>query len=167
MVQVHNLQEQLRSCQEHLSAARADCSASAEYASKLESDLASLTEAYHDLQRTSDANAAELQSLRQAAQSAPAENGAAAGAVHTDALDSSGAAAADLAELQQEMDDLLVCLGQEEQKVEVLGTRLRELGIDAGALIAHIGDGEGDTDDEGDGAGGREDPDPADSGFLT
>lgn len=36
------------------------------------------------------------------------------------------------------MDDLLVCLGQEEQKVAILVDKLAELGVDAEALIEHV-----------------------------
>lgn len=50
--------------------------------------------------------------------------------------------------LQAELDDLLVCLGQEEQKVAILSEKLLELGVDADSLVQHItleDDGDGDS----------------------
>lgn len=57
-------------------------------------------------------------------------------------------------ESEVELNDLLVCLGQEETKVERLSGRLRELGEDVDTLLEGIGDPEGaadgDDDDEDD-----------------
>jgi DNA repair exonuclease SbcCD ATPase subunit len=57
-------------------------------------------------------------------------------------------------ESEVELNDLLVCLGQEETKVERLSSKLRELGEDVDALLEGIGDpegaGDGDDDDEDD-----------------
>ena len=51
--------------------------------------------------------------------------------------------AAAVTEAQKEADDnlndLLVCLGQEERKVEVLRAKLVEMGVDADGLVASAG----------------------------
>jgi DNA repair exonuclease SbcCD ATPase subunit len=44
------------------------------------------------------------------------------------------------AEAEDAMGDLLVCLGREEARVEVLSARLRELGEDVDALLEGVGD---------------------------
>lgn len=51
-------------------------------------------------------------------------------------------------ESEVELNDLLVCLGQEETKVERLSGRLRELGEDVDTLLEGIGDPEGAADDD-------------------
>ena len=43
------------------------------------------------------------------------------------------------AEAEDSVNDLLVCLGQEERKVELLSARLAELGVDAAAIVAAVG----------------------------
>lgn len=53
-------------------------------------------------------------------------------------------------ESEVELNDLLVCLGQEETKVERLSGRLRELGEDVDTLLEGIGDAEGVADDDED-----------------
>jgi predicted RNase H-like nuclease (RuvC/YqgF family) len=60
-------------------------------------------------------------------------------------------------ESEGELNDLLVCLGQEETKVERLSGRLRELGEDVDTLLEGIGDPEGEAD------GGDDDEDDDDS----
>lgn len=49
------------------------------------------------------------------------------------------AAAKATAEAEDGVNDLLVCLGQEERKVELLSARLAELGVDAAAIVASVG----------------------------
>ena len=54
-------------------------------------------------------------------------------------------------ESEAELNDLLVCLGQEESKVEKLRSRLEELGEDVDLLLQGIGEAEEeDNDDNGD-----------------
>lgn len=43
-------------------------------------------------------------------------------------------------ESEDSISDLLVCLGQEERKVEVLRERLEGLGVDVDALLENIAD---------------------------
>ena len=46
-----------------------------------------------------------------------------------------------------QLSDLLVCLGQEEQKVERLRQKLKELGIDPEPLLADLGEDEEDGEE--------------------
>ena len=49
---------------------------------------------------------------------------------------------------EAELNDLLVCLGQEQTKVEKLSTRLTELGEDVDTLLQGIGDDTAIPDDD-------------------
>lgn len=49
---------------------------------------------------------------------------------------------------EAERNDLLVCLGQEQTKVEKLSTRLTELGEDVDTLLQGIGDDTAIPDDD-------------------
>jgi hypothetical protein len=51
------------------------------------------------------------------------------------------AVAAAQQEADDNLNDLLVCLGQEERKVEVLRSKLVEMGVDADGLVAAAGVG--------------------------
>ena len=56
-------------------------------------------------------------------------------------------------ESEDELNDLLVCLGQEESKVEKLTAKLVELGVDVDKLLEDIGDeseAQGESEDDGD-----------------
>lgn len=53
-------------------------------------------------------------------------------------------------ESEGELSDLLVCLGQEQSKVEKLSARLMELGQDVDALLEGIGDDAGALNDDDD-----------------
>ena len=53
-------------------------------------------------------------------------------------------------EAEGEMNDLLVCLGQEEAKVEKLREALEALGEDVDKLLEGIADGEGGDEEEDD-----------------
>jgi hypothetical protein len=53
-------------------------------------------------------------------------------------------------ESEAELNDLLVCLGQEQSKVEKLSTRLAELGEDVDTLLQGIGDDTALPDDDDD-----------------
>lgn len=102
----------------------------AEVVHKLEADMAALSDAYHDLQAACTLKDSEIEALLAALARAQSGGGEAPGG--------GNASLSELLEVRQEMDDLLVCLGQEEQKVEVLSEKLGELGVDAQALVAHI-----------------------------
>lgn len=47
---------------------------------------------------------------------------------------------------EEQLTDLLVCLGQEEQKVSALSDKLSSLGIDVGEILASIQPEEGEED---------------------
>ena len=103
----------------------------ADVVQKLEADMAALSDAYQDLQSDCTHKDSEIETL-QAALARPQGGEPGGGAA------SANASLSELLDVRQEMDDLLVCLGQEEQKVEVLSEKLQELGVDADALVAHI-----------------------------
>jgi predicted RNase H-like nuclease (RuvC/YqgF family) len=139
LMQVQELQAQVQEQSSELIVARGSHTDSTEVVLKLESDLASLSEAYQDLQQSHDLKDKEIEAL-QAKTVGIKETGS-----------GGNSNLSELLELQQEMDDLLVCLGQEEQKVAILSGKLHEMGVDADALIEHIGDegsvGSGEQDE--------------------
>jgi chromosome segregation ATPase len=146
-VQVSSLQAQLEEQSSRLAAASSEQAAGAEYIAKLEGDMASLSDAYQDLQQSHALKEQEAQALQAQVRASGTNLHADAGAIAA-----GNESLAELLEVRQEMDDLLVCLGQEEQKVEILAGRLRESGVDPDPLIAHIGaDGSAGTGDTGEG----------------
>ncbi|PKA57931.1 Golgin candidate 6 [Apostasia shenzhenica] len=108
---------------------------------KLEADLKSLSDAYNSLEQDNYRLESEVKSLRKGGNSP-----------HYD-LEAIKAEARDEAqkESEVELNDLLVCLGQEQSKVEKLSTRLVELGEDVDKLLEGIGDDAGLPDEEDDG----------------
>ncbi|XP_009763261.1 golgin candidate 6 [Nicotiana tabacum] len=105
-------------------------------AGKTESDLKSLSDAYNSLEQANFRLEKEVKALK---------NG------DIEALKEEAREEA-LKESEAELNDLLVCLGQEQSKVDKLGNRLRELGEDVDKLLEDIGDdiGADDGDDEED-----------------
>lgn len=103
-------------------------------AGKTESDLKSLSDAYNSLEQANFRLEKEVKALK---------NG------DIEALKEEAREEA-LKESEAELNDLLVCLGQEQSKVDKLGNRLRELGEDVDKLLEDIGDdvGADDGDDE-------------------
>ncbi|KAK3413135.1 hypothetical protein EUGRSUZ_I01732 [Eucalyptus grandis] len=97
---------------------------------KLESDLKSLSDAYNSLEQANFNLETEVKALR---------NGE---AVPFPDLETVKAEAREEAqkESEVELNDLLVCLGQEQSKVERLSSRLEELGEDVDKLLEGIGD---------------------------
>lgn len=110
-------------------------------AQKYEIDLKSLSDAYNSLEQVNYRLESEVKALRDGgAQSYPD-------------LESIRAEAREEAEKESEaeLNDLLVCLGQEQSKVEKLSARLTELGEDVDSLLEGIGDdagGQGQDEDE-------------------
>lgn len=51
---------------------------------------------------------------------------------------------------EEQMSDLLVCLGQEEAKVEALRQKLEDMGMDVDAILAGIDDDEEEEDEQQD-----------------
>ncbi|KAF7057436.1 hypothetical protein CFC21_064706, partial [Triticum aestivum] len=107
---------------------------------KLESDLKSLADAYNSLEQSNYRLDAEVKTLRQGG-SAPYPD-----------IEAIKAQAKEEAEKESEVElnDLLVCLGQEQSKVEKLSARLAELGEDVDTLLQGIGDDAALPDDDDD-----------------
>ncbi|XP_042471213.1 golgin candidate 6 isoform X2 [Zingiber officinale] len=113
-------------------------------AAKLESDLKSLSDAYNSLEQVNFRLESEAEELRKG------------GRVQHPDIETIKAEAREAAEKESEaeLNDLLICLGQEQSKVEKLSTRLTELGEDVDSLLEGLGDEaglEGDDEDEDDG----------------
>ncbi|KAK1627736.1 hypothetical protein QYE76_002051 [Lolium multiflorum] len=107
---------------------------------KLESDLKSLAVAYNSLEQANYRLDAELKTLKQGG-SAPYPD--------VEAIKAQAKEEAEK-ESEVELNDLLVCLGQEQTKVEKLSGRLAELGEDVDTLLQGIGDDAALPDDDDD-----------------
>ncbi|KAK6137413.1 hypothetical protein DH2020_028836 [Rehmannia glutinosa] len=109
-------------------------------AGKLESDLKSLSDAYNSLEQANFQLEREVKALKSG------------GAVPIPDIDEIKAEAREEAqkESEAELNDLLVCLGQEQSKVEKLSARLMELGEDVDKLLEGVGDDIGLQDDDDD-----------------
>ncbi|XP_071726425.1 golgin candidate 6-like isoform X2 [Rutidosis leptorrhynchoides] len=110
---------------------------------KIESDLKSLSDAYNSIEQMNYNLENEVKALK---------NGGSTLSLDLDAIKAEAKENAQK-ESEAELGDLLVCLGQEQSKVEKLSVRLMELGEDVDALLEGIGDDIGapeeDDDDEG------------------
>ncbi|KAL1834785.1 hypothetical protein ACET3Z_004436 [Daucus carota] len=109
--------------------------------SQTESDLKSLSDAYNSLEQANYQLENEIKALK------------AGGAMPFPDIESIKAEAKEESqkESEAELNDLLVCLGQEQSKVEKLSSRLTELGEDVDQLLEGIGeDAELPEDDESD-----------------
>ncbi|WOL07815.1 golgin candidate 6 [Canna indica] len=110
-------------------------------AGKMESDLKSLSDAYNSLEQSNFRLESEVKALRKGG-NAPYPD--------IEALKAEAKEEAEK-ESEAELNDLLVCLGQEQSKVERLSARLTELGEDVDSLLDGIGDDAGlEEDDEED-----------------
>lgn len=103
-------------------------------AGKMESDLKSLSDAYNSLEQANFQLEKEMKILK---------NGG-----NTPSLDIEAIKAEAREESEAELNDLLVCLGQEQSKVEKLSSRLKELGEDVDQLLEGIGDDGGLPEDD-------------------
>eukprot|EP00898_Chlorokybus_atmophyticus_P003336 jgi/Chlat1/4002/Chrsp26S04071 len=115
---------------------------------KYEADLQGLSGAYNTLEQENY----RLEELMQMRQGETAPAAAATAAVPSEealaAAREEGREAA-AAEFETEMNDLLVCLGQEETKTERLRNRLEALGVDVDALLATAVEQSGAQGEEG------------------
>ncbi|PIA48106.1 hypothetical protein AQUCO_01400590v1 [Aquilegia coerulea] len=109
-------------------------------AGKMESDLKSLSDAYNSLEQVNFQLETEVKALRE---------GKGGPFVDVKAIKEEGREEAQK-ESEAELNDLLVCLGQEQTKVEKLSSRLAELGEDVDSLLEGIGDDLGLAEDSGD-----------------
>ncbi|XVF14021.1 hypothetical protein REPUB_Repub09cG0020400 [Reevesia pubescens] len=107
-------------------------------AGKLESDLKSLSDAYNSLEQANLHLEKELKALKSG------------GTSTTPDIEAIKAEAKEEAqkESEAELNDLLVCLGQEQSRVEKLSARLSELGEDVDKLLEGIGDEMGLPEDD-------------------
>lgn len=98
--------------------------------SQTEADLKSLSDAYNSLEQANYHLENEIKALK------------AGGAVSMPDIEAIKAEAREESqkESEAELNDLLVCLGQEQSKVEKLSARLVELGEDVDKLLEDIGD---------------------------
>lgn len=111
-------------------------------AGKMESDLQSLSNAYNSLEQANFNMEKEVRALK---------NGGPSTFPDIEAIKAEAKEEAQK-ESEAELNDLLVCLGQEQSKVEKLSARLLELGEDVDKLLEGIGDDVGlpEDDDEDD-----------------
>ncbi|KAE8661685.1 Golgin candidate 6 [Hibiscus syriacus] len=111
-------------------------------AGKLESDLKSLSDAYNSLEQNNIQLEKEVKTLKSGGTSTSPDIEAIIAEAREEAQKESEA----------ELNDLLVCLGQEQSKVEKLSARLSELGENVDKLLEGIGDDmglpEGEDDEE-------------------
>ncbi|KAK9053123.1 hypothetical protein SSX86_029753 [Deinandra increscens subsp. villosa] len=110
-------------------------------AEKMETDLKSLSDAYNSLEQANYSLDMEVRALK---------SGGAKPGVNVEKIKAEARAEAQK-ESEGELGDLLVCLGQEQSKVEKLCARLLELGEDVDVLLEGIGEDDTalpDDDDE-------------------
>ncbi|KAJ0805824.1 putative uso1/p115-like vesicle tethering protein [Helianthus annuus] len=109
---------------------------------KIENDLKSLSDAYNSLEQANYHLENEVKALK--------NGGSTMGSgLNIEAIKAEAREEAQK-ESEAELGDLLVCLGQEQSKVEKLSARLMELGEDVDALLEGIGDDTGALDDDDD-----------------
>ncbi|TKY50480.1 Golgin candidate 6 [Spatholobus suberectus] len=106
-------------------------------AGKTEADLRSLSDAYNSLEQSNLQLENEVKALRREGHSTFPDLGAIKAEAREEAQKES----------EGELNDLLVCLGQEQSKVERLSARLLELGEDVDKLLEGIGDDAGAAED--------------------
>ncbi|XP_074316518.1 golgin candidate 6 [Silene latifolia] len=107
-------------------------------AGKMEADLKSLSDAYNSLEQANFQLEKEVKSLR---------SGGSTSYPDIEAIKEEAREEAQK-ESEAELSDLLVCLGQEQTKVERLSARLLELGQDVDKLLEGIGDDTGVPEDD-------------------
>ncbi|RZC52673.1 hypothetical protein C5167_021104 [Papaver somniferum] len=112
-------------------------------ADKMKSDLKSLSDAYKSLEQAKSLLESEVKALKFEAKKSPDLD-----AIKEEAKEEGRK------ESEVELNDLLVCLGQEQAKVEKLSSRLEELGEDVSSLLEGVGEDlemPEDSDDDDDG----------------
>ncbi|KAI3959482.1 hypothetical protein MKW98_019072 [Papaver atlanticum] len=112
-------------------------------ADKMKSDLKSLSDAYKSLEQAKSLLESEVKALKLETKNSPDLD-----AIKEEAKEEGRK------ESEVELNDLLVCLGQEQAKVEKLSSRLEELGEDVSSLLEGVGDDlemPEDSDDDDDG----------------
>ncbi|GAB2279001.1 Golgin candidate 6 [Dionaea muscipula] len=145
-VQVEALRRELKEASERLGMLRAEkekieseASMYKNLAGKMESDLRSLSDAYNSIEQANFHLEKELKALRSGGATPYSDIEAIKAEVREEAQKES----------EVELNDLLVCLGQEQSKVEKLSARLAELGEDVDKLLEGIGDDIGLPEEDG------------------
>lgn len=141
---LHETTQRLETLKAEKSRVEAEASMHRSAANKMESDLKSLSDAYNSLEEVNDKLEREVKALRSGG-SVPVPIPADIEAIKAEAREEAQR------ESEAELNDLLVCLGQEQSKVEKLSAKLSELGVDAVSLLDGIGEDmglDGDDDDE-------------------
>ncbi|KAL6986295.1 Golgin candidate 6 [Sarracenia purpurea var. burkii] len=143
-VQVETLRRDLQEASQRLEMVKAEkakveseASMYRNLARKIEADLKSLSDAYNSLEQANFHLEKEVKALKSG------------GAIPVPDIEAIKAEARKEAqkESEVELNDLLVCLGQEQSKVEKLSARLLELGEDVDKLLEGIGDDMGLPED--------------------
>lgn len=116
-------------------------------AGKMESDLQSLSSAYNSLEQANFNLEKEVRALK---------NGGSSTLPDIEAIKAEAKEEAQK-ESEAELNDLLVCLGQEQSKVEKLSARLLELGENVDKLLEGVGDDVGLPEDDDDNDDDEED----------
>ncbi|KAL9367034.1 hypothetical protein Peur_038233 [Populus x canadensis] len=106
-------------------------------AGKMESDLKSLSDAYNSLEQANFHLEKEVKALKSGGASTPPD----VEAIRAEAREEAQK------ESEAELNDLLVCLGQEQSRVEKLSARLMDLGEDVDKLLEGVGDDMGLPED--------------------
>lgn len=139
---LHETSQRLENLKAEKARIEAEASSHQNSAAKLESDLKSLSGAYNSLEQANFQLEREVKALR---------SGVAVPAPEIEQIKEEAREEAQK-ESEGELNDLLVCLGQEQSKVEKLSARLMELGEDVDKLLEGVGDDMGlpedDEDDE-------------------
>lgn len=137
-VQMESIRRELQETSQRLETVKAEkakieseASSYKNMAAKLESDLKSLSDAYNSLEQANYHLEQEVKSLKGG--EGPMEF------PDIEAIKEDVRKEAQK-ESEDELNDLLVCLGQEESKVEKLSAKLIELGVDVDKLLEDIGD---------------------------
>ncbi|XP_059449820.1 golgin candidate 6 [Corylus avellana] len=143
-VQVETLRRELQETSQRLEMLKAEkaqieseASMYQNLAGKMESDLKSLSDAYNSLEQANFHLEKEVKALK---------SGGPATFSDVEAIKAEAREEAQK-ESEAELNDLLVCLGQEQSRVEKLSARLLELGEDVDKLLEGIGDESGLPED--------------------
>lgn len=143
-VQVETLRRDLQEASQRLEMLKAEkanieseASMYQNLAGKMESDLKSLSDAYNSLEQANFHLEKEVRAMKSGEPSTFSD----VEAIRAEAREEAQK------ESEAELNDLLVCLGQEQSKVDKLSARLLELGEDVDKLLEGIGDESGLPED--------------------
>ncbi|KAI3453745.1 hypothetical protein Pfo_010408 [Paulownia fortunei] len=136
--ELHESSQRLETLKAEKARIEAEASMHRNIASKMESDLKSLSDAYNSLEQANFQLEREVKGLK---------SGGSVPILNIEAIKAEAREEAQR-ESEAELNDLLVCLGQEQSKVEKLSARLIELGEDVDKLLEGIGEDMGLQEDD-------------------